>query len=404
MGEAKIDANDIAGRAGPDGLARAIDAATDRADRAASDRIETIADIIDEFHETEAEPVVDGLFRQDEIVNLIAPSKVGKTMLSYNLACSVAAGMNFLGAAEWTCKQGSVVIIDNECKRRTIGKRMAMVCDAMGLDREILNNIYVVSLRGKETSVDIERGGKTTKQSEPFHINNMKPIIRDIAKQRPTLIILDALYRFLPPGVSENDNSAMAAIYTRLVYYLHTIKTAAMVVVHHTSKGEQGEKDVMSLGSGGGAMGRACDTHIVLREHEDDGIFVMDYRLRTFRQSQPVTLKCDFPVWRLADADPTLIKGRKLQKKATPLPPTEKGDDALFLSALSDTWESESTIRDVLRGNGYSAREAKGCVDGAKRKHKIGIIRPEEGTKCFGAFEVCKDGAALKFKLKGGGK
>lgn len=77
------------------------------------------------------------------------------------------------------------------------------------------------------------------------------------------VIVIDALYKALPPDVDENSNGQITAIYNLLDGYAQTSK-AAFVLVHHTSKGGQANKSVTDVGSGAGAQSRSPDAHLTL--------------------------------------------------------------------------------------------------------------------------------------------
>ena len=124
------------------------------------------------------------------------------------------------------------------------------------------------------------------------------------------MIILDAKYRFATEGESENENTTTAKFYNTIDQIAE--KTgAAIVLVHHSSKGSQSDKRVTDVGSGAGAQSRAADCHLVLREHEEAGRMVLDAAVRSFPPVAPLVLKWEFPVWKADhEGDPTLLKGK----------------------------------------------------------------------------------------------
>src|SRR5690606_38037062 len=122
-------------------------------------------------------------------------------------------------------------------------------------------------------------------------------------------IIFDAKYRF-GNGVSENDNAAESQFYN-LVDQIAANTGAAVVLVHHTSKGSQSDKRTTDVGAGAGAQSRAADCHLVLREHEEEGVVVLDAVVRSFPPVEPLALRWQFPLWQPADdIDPGKLKGR----------------------------------------------------------------------------------------------
>src|SRR5690606_13500171 len=118
----------------------------------------------------------------------------------------------------------------------------------------------------------------------------------------------------------------------------------AIVLVHHSSKGSQSEKRVTDVGAGAGAQSRAADCHIVLREHEDDGVFVMDAAVRSFPPVEAVALEWSLPLWRTTGADTSALKGRKTAQEQRQDERDREGNDAIF-KALRD--DSPATLREI---------------------------------------------------------
>ena len=70
-----------------------------------------------------------------------------------------------------------------------------------------------------------------------------------------SLIVIDALYKIIPEGRSENDNEAMG----KLMNVLQNIADETgvpIVIVHHTTKGDQSNKSTLDLAAGAGSFGR----------------------------------------------------------------------------------------------------------------------------------------------------
>ena len=128
------------------------------------------------------------------------------------------------------------------------------------------------------------------------------------------LIVFDAKYRMAPAGTNENTNTDETRLYNALDRYAE-MTGAAIVNVAHSSKGNQADKRVTDVGAGAGAQSRAADAHIILREHEDDGVVVLDGAVRSFAPPEPLPLRWTFPQW-IPDAtrDPTkLAAGSRLR-------------------------------------------------------------------------------------------
>lgn len=209
------------------------------------------------------------------------------------MAYCVATGRPWLSH---DVRQGRVLIIDNELHQETIAHRLDVVGNKMQIPNADREMVEVISLRG--VGLDM---------------NNLKARLK-IEPRRYALIILDALYRTIPQGVSENDNAAMMAIYNQLDHYASEWKSA-IIVIHHSSKGTQGEKGVTDVGAGAGAISRAADTHMVIREHESEGLCVFEAATRSFKSPEPVSIKFDWPLWNAVTVAAELKNARPRSKK-----------------------------------------------------------------------------------------
>jgi len=223
-------------------------------------------------------PVVHGLLREGESMNVIAAPKTGKSWLAMDLAIAVATGDMWLD--RFRCEKGKVLIIDNELHAETTASRLPRVAEAKRVPASALNDmLYIDNLRGR--LLDIDR---------------LRPYFDSISRGRFKLVILDAFYRFMPAHSDENDNSAMARVYNTIDAYADHLG-ACFVLIHHTSKGVQSGKSVTDVGAGAGAQSRATDCHFVLRQHSEEGVVVLDAAVRSFKPIEPVCLRFDFPLW-----------------------------------------------------------------------------------------------------------
>lgn len=255
----------------------------------------SLKQLTEEFKELRA-PVIDGLLRQGETMNVIAAPKLGKTWLVTVLAMAVATGTPWLG---FKCAKGKVLLIDNELHPETSAHRLREVAAALGIPlADIADRIFIENMRGRLQ--DLTALGPYLEQFEPGEFS---------------LVILDAFYRFLPERSDENDNGTMATLYNHIDSYADRLK-CSFVLIHHTSKGNQSSKDVTDVGAGAGAQSRATDTHLILRRHECDDVSVMDANARSFAPVAARCLRYRFPLWHLEPGlDPTQLKKEGGRKK-----------------------------------------------------------------------------------------
>ncbi|MGE3805987.1 MAG: AAA family ATPase [Gemmataceae bacterium] len=286
-------------------------------------------------------PVIEGLLREGETMNLISAPKMRKSWLVNDLAISIAAGTPWLG---FECVQGDVLILDNELHSETSANRIPKVAKARGarLDR-IDEHIFVENLRGQLR--DVLTLGPYFKQFQPGQFK---------------LVILDAFYRFMPMRTDENDNGTMATLYNQLDAYASYLK-CCFVLIHHTSKGNQSGKEVTDVGAGAGAQARATDTHLILRRHEQEGVVVMDVAVRSWPPLEPRCLRWTCPVWELADdLDPKQLR----QDGATKKHKTEEADEfptwtpEMFAEAFVTT-EPKSMVAILAEANEQGLNDHK---------------------------------------------
>ena len=231
--------------------------------------------------------VIDGLLRVGETMNIIASPKAKKSWLVHSLALSVASGRPWLKT--FACNRGRVLIIDGELHREVISHRMYAVAEAMreSIEPDVFDWIDVEPLRGVGAD-----------------LLNLAAFIERIEPGRYSLVVLDAWYRFLPPGYSENDNAQVMALYNRIDAYAERLKSA-WVNVHHASKGDQSGKSTTDVGSGAGSQSRAADTHLIIRPHKQADVAVIEAVVRSLPPVDRLAIRWSFPVWEIAaDADP----------------------------------------------------------------------------------------------------
>lgn len=235
------------------------------------------------------EVVIDGLLRRGEVANIVAATKIGKSWLAAGLAFSVAIGRTWLGRS--TLK-GNVLMIDNELHPETISNRMAAVARAMGVSSDDERaDFHYISLRG-----------------EAVGIGDIQGMLSDYKPGDLNLVVLDAKYRFFTG--EENSNDAQT-LFHNAVDRLARQLDCVIVLIHHSSKGDQTGKSVVDVGSGGGSQARAADVHLIIRPHNDEGFAVLDAAVRTFAPVEPQTLQWEFPLWHLAQAVEPVLRAEK---------------------------------------------------------------------------------------------
>ena len=262
------------------------------------------------------EPVIEGVARRGETVNVIAPSKTGKSWLVGDLVLAGPARRLWLGAFE--VKADRVLVVDNELHPETSTYRMRKIADARGDDLDaIADCILFQNFRGALRDIDA-----------------LESYFKQFERGQFDLVIIDTLYRSFPAGMSENDNAAVTAVYNRVDQYAEALN-AAVVLIHHSSKGDQSGKTVTDVGAGAGAQSRAADAHLVLRSHEQEDVYVLEAAVRSWPPLKPQCLRWAFPLWHpVNDLDPGRLQRPEEKRKKAQKDAKEKEQDAELLSML----------------------------------------------------------------------
>jgi hypothetical protein len=336
--------------------------------------IVSCADLVSTYLERRP-PVIEGLLRVGETMNVIAAPKIGKSWLTQGLAYAVATGSRWLGI--YPTVQGRVLLIDNELHRETSAHRLRTLAEALHLPHLEDVPVDVINLRGR--LMDLYSLGSGLKQ---------------IPHGTYKLVIVDAFYRTLPAATDENSNAAMAGLYNHLDAYAEALG-AAFVVIHHASKGAQNEKAVTDVGAGAGAQARATDTHLILRPHEEDSVVVLEATTRSWAPVQPVCLRWNFPLWTPApDLDPSQLRTnkprrRKIEEEAAERKPEEPPWTAQrFAKAfVKPEPQARGKILEAAQLMGLSDRKIKDLFKNAEDCGYLHTWRGEEDNKVLVSSE-----------------
>jgi hypothetical protein len=302
-------------------------------------------------------PVIHGLLRRGETMNVIAPPKTGKSWLVLGLAMSIAAGRPWLDM--YGTEVGRVLILDNELRRAVIAHRIPQVAAALAIGLDVLRErVEVESLRGQLRD-----------------IRAMAPYFADIRPGHFATVILDAMYKFLPAGTDENDNGAMAEVYNHIDAYAEYLD-CAFVVVHHTTKGNQSAKSVTDVGAGAGSQARAADTHLIMRAHEQPRAVVLEAAARSWPPVEPMALRWEFPVWRVApELDPAALRVEKPRRQPvrpnTAEVPGEWDVEDFVQAFVSDEPQTRAAVLHAAVVAGLSQRGAQQLLHSAESQGLI---------------------------------
>jgi len=317
--------------------------------------IVSIEDLL-EAHTELREPIIEGLLRRGETMNLIGAPKAGKSWFAMHLAAAVAQGLPWLGAFQ--TRKAKVLYIDNELHPESSAARFRDLLAKLDLTPEDLaGSIDFVSLRGN--LVDL---------------HDLAERLRLIEPDTYAVLILDALYRFEPEGSIENDNSARTALYNTIDSIARHLD-CAVIAVHHTGKGNQSNRSTVDVGAGGNAMARAADTHLVLRPHKKPDIVTVEAETRSWPTPDPICVRLDFPMLAMApDEDPSQISGRgRGGPKKNRMPP-----EAFVERFVTGEFERRSAILERAVAAGITKTAADECLRAVKQSGLVDVEKLRE--------------------------
>jgi hypothetical protein len=267
-----------------------------------------------------SEVIVQGLIARGEVGNIISGSKLYKSWFMMQMGLALVTGQCFLGFKTWPSR---VLMIDYELPPGDLVWRLGWVAEKMGTSaRKVGDRLQLVSLRGQYLDID-----------------GLGLYFATLAPRQFDCVIVGPRYRTYPTDPSvrfdENSNAAIAGHYAKLQRFAEELG-AALFVVHHLTKGNQSEKSITDQGAGAGAQSRACDCHLTIQAHAEEGAGVVAGVLRTFPPFKAFCIRREFDLWALApDLDPRDVRGAPGKRPA-------KGEDG------APAWTAKRFAAEIL--------------------------------------------------------
>lgn len=250
----------------------------------------------DEFYTTEDPPlpplVIHHVLHQGSKMLLGGNSKGRKTWALMDLAISVACGADWWG---FHTRKGPVCYINLEIQPQFYRMRFKKICEVKGVQPDA-GMFWHWPLRGHAKPMD----------------QLIKQVMEFLQRYHFVLVIIDPIYKTLPPfRGSENDSAMITQLLNEVE--LITVETgAAVLFCSHFSKGNQADKEAMDRVSGSGAWARDPDSLLMMTPHEESDCFTVEGVLRNLAPLHPFVVKWDYPLFvRESQADPDALKRTK---------------------------------------------------------------------------------------------
>jgi hypothetical protein len=221
--------------------------------------------------------IIDGLLYEKSKLLIGGVAKAGKSHFAMSLAASMATGSKFL---EWKAVQPQKVLyVDFELHQWELNERCASACNW-----DVPANLARLSLRQHydvRSTTDINR------------------VLKAIDAAQFDVIILDCLYKF-NSAEDENDNAAMKAIGAWLDEIIAKYGVTP-ILIHHFGKGGQAGKDVIDRFRGASSIVGEMDGLISIISHENEGCYIVDSVVRSFKSTPSFVARWDYPHWVLSE-------------------------------------------------------------------------------------------------------
>jgi RecA-family ATPase len=306
-----------------------------------------------------AEELIKGVLRKGHKMLLSGDSKSGKSFLQINLALCLNSGHPWL---EMEVKKCNVLYVNFEIDRASFMHRVKKVKEDLGI--ESTSNLDVWNLRGRSAGIE-----------------ELAPqIIHKIKTKNYGAVILDPIYKVL----GERDENSAGDIIS-FFNYLDQIAVqsgCSIIVAHHFSKGQQGQKTSHDRMSGSGVFGRDPDALVTLSTLKDEELaFRLEGTLREFPAMAPKNVRFEYPLHRVDDSlDGATIDGEQKAKLTNSeimnmyfnlLTP---GADGVYLQDLAESMDiSKGGLRSRLSSwttpeDGYNLTNNRGLITHEKAK------------------------------------
>ena len=205
-----------------------------------------------------APELIHGCLRKGHKFLLSGASKSGKSFALIELAVALSQGTEWFG---FKCEKANVCYINLEIDRGSVVKRFEYVCKALKIDKNAVDKVNVINLRGKAKPLD-----------------KLAPeLIEDLKGSDVDVIIIDPIYKVITGD--ENNATEMAQFCNQFDVLCDKLH-ATVIYAHHHSKGTQGGKSAQDRSSGSGVFARDPDALMDMVELELDDDFknnVSDY-------------------------------------------------------------------------------------------------------------------------------
>jgi hypothetical protein len=238
--------------------------------------------------------LIQGVLHKGCKLSLSGGSKSYKTWAFVNLAISVATGQDWIG---FKTTKAKVLYLNFEIASTFFQDRLFYICEKMGIDTDLLDNLEIWNLRGYACDFKVI----------------IPKIIQHIKNNDYGLIILDPIYKLY--GSADENKAGDVADLLNHIEQLAVETGAAVAFGAHFSKGNQSAKSSIDRVSGSGVFARDPDSIITFTAHEKKECFVVESTLRNLAPIEPFVVAWNYPLFvRDLELDPADLKANNNKK------------------------------------------------------------------------------------------
>jgi hypothetical protein len=173
--------------------------------------------------------VFDGVIAKKTLAALNAPSGVGKTQFTVQLAISAATGRNIAGLKPATRRPQTVAYWNNEDEADELRRRMLATAIHFGIDQDRLTN-HIRFASGVSRKLIVAGKDKSGVVRATKHADTLIHLLKDM---RADMLVLDPLVEF--HSCDENSNVEMAAV-AGVLRQIAVEADVAVLMLHHDRK------------------------------------------------------------------------------------------------------------------------------------------------------------------------
>ena len=260
------------------------------------------------------DPIIENICECGDKGELVAGSKRRKTFFLLLLLLHLAVGRAFLGFK--IPKRRRVMWVNLELKMEWGWRRIHKLARSVGIEPEELRGwFFVVNARSKGLAVR-------------EHLREL------VVSHKVELAGIDPRYKLHIEGESENLGDGLKGI-TDLQDEVAEAG-AAVLTVHHDSKGDQSEKDIADRGGGSGWAGRDVDFKITLSAQRDDpdNVSVVELLCRNYPPNPPFNIRWADGRFELAPDLSTAKHGREDRRREAQAKPTVEDCESAVMAVV----------------------------------------------------------------------